>query len=78
MLSLDYPSLIALWISLRKAVIISRKYEVCFIRIKKQVGEKRGTVGTNMNADSVGNKYTKHMANMLSIEKLAYVNNQSS
>jgi hypothetical protein len=36
-------------------------YEVCLIRIKEQVGEKRSTVGTHRYADCLlKNTYTKY------------------
>ena len=45
---------------------LSRLCEVCLIRIKEQVSEKRNIVGTHMNTDClVNNTFTKHNKNVV-------------
>ena len=41
------------YIALYKWKIHNRKIKVCFLRVKKQVDEKRSTVDVHTNADSV-------------------------
>ena len=43
-------------------------YEVCLIRIKEQVGEKRSTVGAHRYADYLLKTRPPNIANMLSIK----------